>query len=120
MFSLVFLSGLVHFLFLVCFFCSFPLILGIEYQYITNNQQDFKTNISSCSSQTQICPLAPFATLMVADRKHPNTSFITSFIPYNTSYFHYRQIFSPYLKSPTWLPTKFPTFIVGNQLPIKQ
>ena len=27
--------------------------------------------------------------------------------------------FSPFLKSPTWLPTKFPTLIVGNQLPIK-
>ena len=42
---------------------------------------------------------------MVADRNHPNTSFITSFMPYNTYYFHYRQIFSPFLKSPTRLPT---------------
>ena len=42
-----------------------------------------------------------------------------AFVPYNTCYFHYRQIFSPFLKSPTWLPTKSPTFIVGNQLPIK-
>ena len=57
---------------------------------------------------------------MVADRNHSNTSFITSFISYNTCYFHYRQIFFlPPLKSPTWLPTKSPTFIVGNQLPIK-
>ena len=40
-----------------------------------------------------------------------------AFIPYNTCYFHYRQIISPFLKSPTWLPTKSPTFIVGNQLP---
>ena len=43
-----------------------------------------------------------------------------AFIPYNTSYFHYYQIFSPFLKSPTRLPTKSPTFIVGNQLSIKR
>ena len=43
-----------------------------------------------------------------------------AFIPYNTCYFHYRQIISPFLKSPTRLPTKSPTFIVGNQLPIKR
>ena len=50
---------------------------------------------------------------------HPNTGIILTFMSYNTCYFHYRQIFSPFLKSPTWLPTKSPTFIVGNQLPIK-
>lgn len=48
------------------------------------------------------------------------TDIIFVFIPYNTCYFHYRQIFSPFLKSPTRLPTKSPTFIVGNQLPIKR
>ena len=41
---------------------------------------------------------------------HPNTGIILTFVPYNTCYFHYRQIFSPFLKSPTWLPTKSPTF----------
>ena len=43
---------------------------------------------------------------MIADRNHSNTSFITSFISYNTCYFHHRQIFSSFLMSPTWLPTK--------------
>lgn len=51
---------------------------------------------------------------------HPNTGIILTFMSYNTCYFHYRQIISPFLKSPTWLPTKSPTFIVGNQLPIKR
>lgn len=51
---------------------------------------------------------------------HPNTGIILTFMSYNTCYFHYRQIFSPFLKSPTWLPTKSPTFIVGNRLPIKR
>ena len=35
-------------------------------------------------------------------------------------FFHYRQIISPFLKSPTRLPTKSPTFIVGNQPTIKR
>ena len=48
------------------------------------------------------------------------TDIIHVFIPYNTCYFHYRQIISPFLKSPTRLPTKSPTLIVGNQLPIKR
>lgn len=51
---------------------------------------------------------------------HPNTGIILTFVPYDTRFLHYRQIFSPFLKSPTWLPTKSPTFIVGNQLPIKR
>ena len=93
MFSHAFILGFLVLLFLICFFRHFIIPISIDYQYITNKQQDFKTNISSCSSQTQICPLAPFATLMVADRKHTNTSFITSFIPYNTCYFHCHQIF---------------------------
>ena len=29
-------------------------------------------------------------------------------------------LFLPPLMSPTWLPTKSPTFIVGNELPIKR
>lgn len=35
------------------------------------------------------------------------TDIIFVFIPYNNCYFHYRQIFSPFLKSPTRLPTCF-------------
>lgn len=50
---------------------------------------------------------------------HPNTDITLTFMSYNTCYFHYRQIISPFLKSPTWLPTKLPTFIVGNPLPQK-
>ena len=48
------------------------------------------------------------------------TDIIFAFMTYNTSYFHYRQIFSPFLKSPTRLPTKSPTLIVGNQLSIRR
>ena len=51
---------------------------------------------------------------------HPNTGIILTFVPYYTRFLHYRQIFSPFLKSPTWLPTKLPTFIVGNPFPIKR
>lgn len=51
---------------------------------------------------------------------HPNTDITLTFMSYNTCFLHYRQIFSPFLKSPTWLPTKLPTFIVGNPLPIKR
>ena len=48
------------------------------------------------------------------------TDIMFAFMTYNTSYFHYRQIFSPFLKSPTRLPTKSPTLIVGNQLSIRR
>ena len=48
------------------------------------------------------------------------TDIIFAFIPYNTCFFITAKSFSPFLKSPTWLPTKSPTFIVGNQLPIKR
>lgn len=32
-------------LFLICFFCHFITPIGIDYQYVTNNQQDFKKKI---------------------------------------------------------------------------
>ena len=32
-------------LFLICFFCHFITPIGIDYQYVTSNQQDFKKKI---------------------------------------------------------------------------
>ena len=32
-------------LFLLCFFCHFITPIGVDYQYVTNNQQDFKKTI---------------------------------------------------------------------------
>ena len=33
---------------------------------------------------------------------HPNTGIILTFVPYDTHFLHYRQIFSPFLMSPTF------------------
>lgn len=32
-------------LFLICFFCHFIAPIGVDYQYVTSNQQDFKKKI---------------------------------------------------------------------------
>lgn len=32
-------------LFLICFFCHFITPIGVDYQYVTSNQQDFKKKI---------------------------------------------------------------------------
>ena len=37
--------GFLIMLFLICFFCHFITPIGVDYQYVTNNQQDFKKSI---------------------------------------------------------------------------
>lgn len=37
--------GFLILLFLICFFCNFTILISIDYQYITSNQQDFKKKI---------------------------------------------------------------------------
>lgn len=32
-------------LFLICFFCHFITPIGVDYQYVTSNQQDFKKSV---------------------------------------------------------------------------
>ena len=37
--------GFLILLFLICFFRHFVILISIDYQYVTNNQQDFKKKI---------------------------------------------------------------------------
>lgn len=37
--------GFLILLFLICFFRHFVILISIDYQYVTNNQQDFKKSI---------------------------------------------------------------------------
>ncbi len=45
MFSHAFILGFLDFVVLICFFRHFIIQISIDYQYITNNQQDFKKKI---------------------------------------------------------------------------
>lgn len=42
-------------LFLICFFRHFIIPISIDYQYVTNNQQDFKNSIAHHNS-TNLSP----------------------------------------------------------------